>query len=228
MSKVYGYCRVSTKKQSMARQIANIVKEFPNADISYQDEFTGTTSNRPAWQSLLKRVSNGDTIVFDSVSRMSRNAEEGIGTYFELYTRGVNLVFIKEHYIDTTTYDQAKNNAVPMTGTAVDCILQGVNEYLRVLAKEQIKIAFDQAEKEVSDLQQRTKEGMAAKGAGLKISAGRQGKHYGTNKAKHAKEIIRKASKDFGGSMSDADIMKTLNISRNSYYKYKAELKIDA
>lgn len=42
----------------------------------------------------------------------------------------------------------------------MDFILQGINEYLLALAKEQIQIAFAQAEKEVTDLHQRTKEGL--------------------------------------------------------------------
>ena len=43
-----------------------------------------------------------------------------------------------------------------MTGTNVDYILEGVNEYLMALAKEQIKLAFEQSEKETEDLHQRT------------------------------------------------------------------------
>lgn len=47
-----------------------------------------------------------------------------------------------------------------MTGTNVDFILKGINEYLMALAKEQIKLAFEQSEKEVADLHQRTREGL--------------------------------------------------------------------
>ncbi len=51
--------------------------------------------DRPEWMKLLKRIEPGDVIVFDSVSRMSRNADEGIETYFELYEKGVQLIFLK-------------------------------------------------------------------------------------------------------------------------------------
>ena len=57
-------------------------------------------------------------------------------------------------------YKKALQNNVSMTGTNVDYILEGVNEYLMALAKEQIKLAFEQSEKEVEDLHQRTKEGI--------------------------------------------------------------------
>ena len=57
-----------------------------------------------------------------------------------------------------------------MTGTDIDVILKGINEYLMILAKKQIEIAFEQSEKEVQDLHQRTKEGIeTARRAGKQI-----------------------------------------------------------
>ena len=40
-----------------------------------------------------------------------------------------------------------------------------------------------------------------------------------------AKEAIKKYSKSFGGVLSDNEVMKLAGCSRNSYYKYKKELK---
>ena len=102
--KIYGYARVSTKQQSINRQITNI-ENYDNNAIIFQEKFTGTKiQGRVEFQKLLKRVKQGDTIVFDSVSRMSRNAEEGIQLYMELFDKGVELVFLKENYINTATY----------------------------------------------------------------------------------------------------------------------------
>ena len=88
-----------------------------------------------------------NTVVFDSVSRMSRNAEDGFTLYEDLYHKGIRLVFLKEHHIDTETYKKALSGSIAMTGTNVDFILKGINEYLMALAKEQIKLAFEQSEK---------------------------------------------------------------------------------
>ena len=52
---IYGYVRISTKKQVITRQIANILKIYPEAKI-YQEIFTGVTSNRPEWNKLKKIV----------------------------------------------------------------------------------------------------------------------------------------------------------------------------
>ena len=151
----YGYCRISTKQQSIDRQIRNIKNEYSTAVI-VTEAYSGTTINRPEWNKLYKKAKAGDTIVFDSVSRMSRNADEGFALYEELYNKGIELVFLKEPHINTATYKKALQNNVSMTGTNVDYILEGVNKYLMALAKEQIRIAFEQSEKEVEDLHQRT------------------------------------------------------------------------
>lgn len=221
---IYGYCRISTSKQNIERQIRNIKRDYPNAKI-IKEVYTGTKIDRIEFNKLLKVVKQGDTIVFDSVSRMSRNAEEGFKLYEELFNNGIELVFIKEQHISTKTYKKALNNNIEMTNTNVDFILDGINKYLMALAKEQIILAFAQAEKEVQDLHQRTKEGIETARLNGKQIGQRPGIKLTTKKSIKAKEDIIKYSKDFKGSLADVDVMKLIGISRNSYYKYKRELK---
>ncbi len=143
---IYGYARISRREQSIERQIRNIKKEYPDAHV-LQEAFTGTKMDRPEWQKLFGKVRSGDTIVFDSVSRMSRNADEGVQTYFDLYEKGVQLVFMKEHYIDTAVYAENMKDRIELQGTDEDEIFKGLNNYFRKLAERQIRIAFEQAEK---------------------------------------------------------------------------------
>lgn len=224
MKKTYGYCRVSTMKQNIERQIRNIKSEYPDA-IIVTDEYTGTKLDRPGWLKLRKTLKPGDTVVFDQVSRMSRDAEEGFQVYQDLFNMGVNMIFLKEHHIDSATYKKALESGVPMTGTNVDFILEGVNKYLLSLAKEQIRLAFDQAEKEVEDLHQRTREGIETARLNGKQIGQVKGSKLTTKKSVEAKEIIRKRSKDFNGDLSDLEVMKLTGIARGTYYKYKRELK---
>ena len=224
MSKIYSYCRISTSSQSIERQIRNVKELYPAA-IIVEEVFTGTKIyNRPKWNDLIKRVKAGDTIVFDSVSRMSRNAEEGFKIYKELYNNGIELIFIKEPHINTTTYKEAINGGVAMTGTIVDSILEGINKYLLALAEQQIKLAFEQSEKEVKDLRQRTKEGMETARLNGKQIGQVQGTKLTTKKSIKAKEQIIKYSKDFKGTLKDTEVMKIVGLARNTYYKYKKEL----
>lgn len=224
MCKRYGYVRISTVKQSIERQIRNIKDQYPDAVI-VTDEYTGTRLDRPGWTKLYKTVKSGDTIIFDEVSRMSRDAEEGFAVYEDLYRRGVNLIFIKEPHINTATYKKAMESGIQMTGTDVDCILEGVNEYLLRLAKVQIRLAFEQAEKEVEYLHQRTREGIETARMNGKQIGQAKGAKLTTKKSIAAKDLIRKHSKDFGGTLEDPEVIKLIGCSRNSYYKYKREAR---
>lgn len=223
--KQYGYCRISTGKQNIERQIRNIQSVFPGAVI-VKEVYTGTKfQGRRELEKLLGKVQLGDTVIFDSVSRMSRNAEEGFQLYEKLFYRGISLVFLKEPHINTDTYKKAMADQIALTGDKVDFILEGINKYLMELAKEQIRIAFEQAEKEVADLHQRTKEGIETARLNGRQIGQLPGATYETKKARTAKEVILKHNKAFGGSLTDAETIKQAGISRKSFYKYKRELR---
>ncbi|MBO5701438.1 MAG: recombinase family protein [Clostridia bacterium] len=229
---IYGYARVSTPHQKLERQITNILSLYPKAQI-FREHFTGTTQSRPVWEKLINLVQAGDTIVFDSVSRMSRNATEGFEDYKKLYELGISLIFLNEPLINTSVYENSKNNLLSInieTGNqAVDDFFKGnvqlINNFLMALAEEQIKAAFEQSEKEVNDLHTRISQGMReakSKGAHIVLP---KGTSLTTKKSIECKAIIQKHSKDFGGSLDDPDVIKLCGCSRNSYYKYKREIK---
>lgn len=223
---IYGYCRISTRKQNIERQIRNIIRAYPDAKI-IEEIYTGTKiQNRSELEKLLKKIKKDDTIVFDSVSRMSRNAEEGFALYEDLYNKGVKLVFLREPHINTECYKQALTNNISMTGTNADIILKAVNEYLLVLAKEQIKLAFEQSEKEVMDLRERTKQGLETARSNNKQIGQVKGRKLITKKSIRAKELIKKYSASFEGSLKDEEVMKLIDVSKVTYYKYKKEIRI--
>ena len=231
---VFGYVRISTVKQKLQRQIDNIKNEFPDAIIITEKGVSGCTMDRPAWNKLLqdveRRAARGEhvTLVFDEVSRMSRNAAEGFAIYERLFNAGVDLRFLKEPHINTSVYKKAladAENSIRMTGTNVDVFLKAAIEYQMIVAKEHIELAFKSAQHEVEFLHKRTSEGVRkAQAAGKQVGRA-SGSKVETKKAKSAKEIIRKHSKDFDGGLSDLDTMKLAGVSKNTYYKYKAEMR---
>ena len=93
MGKIYGYARVSTKNQRLDRQIKNIEDYCKDKKIEqiYREKYTGTKMGRPQFQKLLAVVCTGDTIIFDSVSRMSRSADEGYDLYMQLLQEGYRI-----------------------------------------------------------------------------------------------------------------------------------------
>ena len=92
------------------------------------------------------------------------------------------------------------------------------------LVEKQIQLAFEQAEKEVEDLRQRTIEGIETARLKGKQIGQTKGKTLEIKKKEPSKEKILKYSKNFGGSLSDIECMKLIGLSRNTYYKYKKEL----
>lgn len=94
------------------------------------------------------------------------------------------------------------------------------------LAENQIRIAFDQAQKEVDDLRERTKEGIeTARRNGKQIGgAGQKKRTRVTKKPIIMKERMKKICIVFGGNMNDIEAMDMLGIARNTFYKYKREL----
>lgn len=230
---IYGYCRISTPTQNIDRQIRNIKAAFPDAHI-VQEVYTGTKyQGRKELDKLLRIVQPGDTIVFDSVSRMSRSADEGCQLYEELFARNIQLCFLKEPHINTETYRETIQRQIHAqfetgnvaTDSFVSAVIDALNQYTVALAKEQIKLAFVQAQKEVDDLHQRTREGMLTAKLNGKQIGQVAGRKLSVKKAVPSKEQIQKYSKDFDGSLSDAECIKLIGIARNTYYKYKKELR---
>ena len=224
---IYGYCRISTARQNIERQERNI-REYDNTAVILKEAYTGTDMERPIFTKLLKQVRKGDTIIFDSVSRMSRTAEGGFKMYKELFNLGIELVFLKEQHISTNTYRTAINNSIELTGNKIaDVYIQATNTVLMLLAEEQIRLAFEQSEKEVQDLRDRTREGIVTAKLNGKQVGRQQGSKIQTKKSKECKCKIVKYSKKFNGTLADTDVIKLLNISRNSYYKYCRELRAE-
>lgn len=188
----------------------------------------------------------GDTVVFDEVSRMSRNAEEGIRLYEELFDKGINLVYIKEPHINTDVYRSKLDNQIEKiktdtgsraTDKLINAIFTALRDYTIDLATEQIEIAFKQSQSEVDYLHKRTSEGVAEAKRRyekeeiegkphLKNLPGRPvGYKYVHSDELEKKEKILKYSNTFNGSLSDTECLKLIGISRNTFYKYKRELK---
>lgn len=232
MGKTYGYARISTPKQSLQLQI-DAIKEMAADAVIFSEAYTGSTNDRPEWKKLLNKVKKGDTIIFYMVSRMSRNAEEGTKDYFDLYSKGVSLIFIKDRHIDTESYKESFEKAgfnvdFDLDGSAesnlISDILTALKKFMQAKVDLDIRKAFEEAEKELEHNHKRTSDGMKASGAGKKIAEARLGNRYETKKSKEMKGKIRKMAKCYDGAMTDKEVIETLGLARGTYYKYKREI----
>lgn len=236
---IYGYARVSTKKQSLARQIENLSKFDKNITI-IEEKFTGTKiQGRNQFTKLLARVKENDVIVFDSVSRMSRNAQEGYSLYKELYERGIELVFLKESFINTEVYRENIKNAMKMyenttsnnskatsdaTSVLISSIFEAIKKYTFTLIEEQIKRAFEASEQEANTIRERVKEGLREAKAQGKIGGCKKGQTRERKNKQEMIQLILKKSCHFQGSMNDYELSKVIGLSRVTIIKYRKEL----
>ena len=97
---VFGYVRVSTEAQNLDRQLDALEKY--GVDMIYNEKMSGTKKNRPELTKLLDRITEGDTVVVESLSRLGRSTKDLIELTETFQSKGVNLVSLKES-IDTNS-----------------------------------------------------------------------------------------------------------------------------
>lgn len=123
---VIGYARVSTQEQNLDRQLDNL-KEAGCKKI-YCEKMTGTKANRPELDKMKDALREGDTLVIDSFSRLSRSTKDLLETVEHLTAEGVNIISLKEQ-LDTTT----------ATGKLMLTMLSALSQFERDLISERTK-----------------------------------------------------------------------------------------
>ncbi len=97
---IFGYARVSTEQQNLDRQLDALQKY--GCDIIYNEKMTGTKRDRPELEKMLDRMTEGDTVVIESLSRLGRSTKDLIELTELFQSKGVHLISLKEA-IDTST-----------------------------------------------------------------------------------------------------------------------------
>lgn len=97
MSKI-GYIRVSTEEQETARQ-EELLNSY-NLDRIFMEKLSGKNTDRPEFKKMMDYLRDGDILVVESISRLSRSIRDLLKIVDTLNTKCVHLVVIKEN-IDT-------------------------------------------------------------------------------------------------------------------------------
>ena len=96
----FGYERVSTDKQELARQHDALTAY--GVDNIFSEKMTGTKAHRPELDKLREQVRAGDTVVIESLSRLGRSTKDLLNLMDEWDKQEVKVVSLKEQ-IDTKT-----------------------------------------------------------------------------------------------------------------------------
>ncbi|HDR8450063.1 MULTISPECIES: recombinase family protein [Bacillus] len=200
-NKKFGYVRVSSKDQNKERQIENMkYLGIEDRDI-FIDKQSGKNMKRENYQMLKRLARTGDTIVFDSLTRLGRSMNDVLEEFRYFEQQRINLQFIKEPFINVNYNGE----------TANDVIQQAVQK-----ATLTILSAF--AEKERNDIKQRQAEGIAL--------AKKKGKHLGRPPVQITDQFIQ-AYRDWqSGKITAVGAMRKYDIKRSSFYKLVKEYEV--
>lgn len=194
-TKTFAYVRVSSKEQNINRQLDTMRSLGIDERDMFIDKASGKDTNREKYQALKSIVREGDTVVFDSITRLSRNMNDIKKEYEWFTTNKINLQFVKEPMLNTTN-------------DKTDVMKQAINDIILTLLG-----AFAQQERE--NIKQRQKEGIE--------SAKARGKHLGRPKATLTKEQQLQFEKLYtkwkANEITATAMMHDLDMKRTTFYK---------
>lgn len=200
MGKVFNYIRVSGKDQNEGRQVEamkewNEVNGVTNA-IELIDKCSGTNTDRPNLQMLLKVVGKGDLVVIKSIDRLSRNYKECKQLWEQITGKGADIVVIDMPLLDTRQYKD-------LLGSFISDLILSVLGYV--------------AQQETDFRKQRQMEG-------IKL-AKEQGKHLGRPKATYPTNWIEVFTQWQNKEITATKAMELTGLKRNTFYKLVKEYK---
>ncbi|PER06837.1 recombinase family protein [Bacillus cereus] len=143
-NKTFAYIRVSSKDQNEERQIETMKREGIDERDMYIDKASGKDFDRPKYQLLKQLVRNGDTVVFDSITRMGRNMDETLKEYEWFDENEVLLRFIKEPMINTNNEkdDVMKQAIQKIILTLLTAFAEKEREEIKIRQAEGIAVAI--------------------------------------------------------------------------------------
>lgn len=160
------YARVSTKNQSLERQI----KKFRELGIDdrdiYTDKYTGGKIERPGFNDflrmarVLKKRGFELELYFDDISRFSRTSKEGQELYYELIEEGYTLIFLKTPHINSEALKERLVTVQNIDVSNLGELGEAIKNLVMAVVKFQVATEFDRVQKEREDLVRRTKEGL--------------------------------------------------------------------
>ncbi len=228
MAKEFAYCSSGCTRPQFEKQINNINSKYPKA-IVIKEIYSQTMTDRTELKKLLAQLEKDDTLIVNSMDRLSRDPEELLSYYKELSERGVKLIFIHQPYMNTEVYTAALHMmASESPGPADEAYAKGLTHLL----KSQIAIILEKSWKDLQEQRSHMKASYAQAREKEQKPGQPSGKRYESRKSFLVKEMIRQYNQSFNGSMNDIQTMEQIRnemgtLSRNTYYKYKKELVED-
>jgi len=200
---IFGYARVSSKEQNLARQIKEL--EAFGCERIYQEKQSGKNFDRPIYKEMRSKLRFGDTLVVHDLSRFGRDKQEIKEEWENLIKEEIDIVVLNMPILDTRKYKELEG-----VGQLVSEIVLSLLSWMVDEERERIKVAQRE---------------------GIEI-AKREGKFRGGKKKYHAgatgkdKVIYDRVVELLNEEKSVMDIHREVGISRNTIYGIKRDYKL--
>lgn len=134
MGMVYGYARVSSKEQSLNRQLDALADFGVAARDVFADKASGKDFDRPEWQRLMRKLAPGDVMVVKSIDRLGRNYDEILDVWRRVNKElGCAIVVLDMPLLDTRERPEGITNVL-----ISDIVLQLLS-YVAQVERENIR-----------------------------------------------------------------------------------------
>lgn len=196
--KIVAYVRVSSKDQSLDRQIKTMKELGIDDKYIYEDKASGKDFDRVGYQYMKKSLEKGDLIFIKSLDRLGRNYEEIMKEWNSITkTMGADIKVLDMDLLDTTKH---KN----LLGTFISDLVLQVLSFV--------------AQNERDNIKQHQAEGIkVAKDKGIKF-----GRPVIEIDKDQFKEVYAEVEK---GNITSVKAMEILNLSKATYYRRVKEFK---
>lgn len=199
---IFGYARVSSKDQNLARQIKEL-EEF-GCDRIFQEKQSGKNFDRPVYKEMRSKMRFGDVLVVHDLSRFGRNKVEIRNEWEALIKEEIDIVVLNMPILDTRKYKDLEGVGQLVSDlvlTLLSWMVEEERERIRTAQREGIEIAKKQGK---------------YKGGKKKYHAGAKGKD---------KVIYDRVVHLINQGVSVMDIHREVGISRNTIYAIKKRLQ---
>ncbi len=197
---IYGYCRVSTKHQSLQRQLDTLIKYGISQRFIFSDKYSGKTLDREGLNELLSVLKSGDSIVVKEIDRLGRNRKETKELILHFIKNDIELICLDMPYLKEFIINKIKEN----------------EGFMEIMANALLDVILEVAEQERKKIVHRTTEG--------RKKALSTGTKFGREQKVSIEVFKEYYQKYLAREMKAMDIQKTLGISKQSYYNYARKI----
>lgn len=205
---IYGYHRTSTREQHLDRGIKEIENYCQKNDLElqriYTDQQTGKNFDRPRYIVLKNDIlRSGDTLIITEVDRLGRNKQSTLNELRYFQQNNIRVMILE---LPTTLQDFSKIN----NGMA-KMLMETINNML-------IELYSAMAQAELEKKEKRQAEGIQA------MKDRGEWDNYGRPRVIALEQFKQEYQLVESNQIRPTDLMKKLNLTRSTYYRYKKEI----